>query len=350
VLGVLLGALACSPEKGSPAVVSGASARVTPWRAGADAAYSIIHDDFCDWTTFGLQDYAVPELEERGLRAGFGAIAARCAERNFWPVFDRVVGSGQEIINHSMTHARLTDVGTDLAMEIDGAAQLIADNVPGVRIEFFIFPFDAFDDRSIEHLRASGYLGARAGVRGWNGSEVEDPLRLAFDAYGPAYSLYEPDVTAGRVTDILGQYVEDALERGAWAIRELHGVEDNSWEPVPLEEYRAHLDQVAAHVATGRLWMDVPGTITRYVQSRRLCGTPEATGTRLTWRGRAAECAKFKAPLTVELQSERGLVGLRARQGERELETRSVNAQRVLVLDVDPDLDVALEWGADAQP
>lgn len=316
---------------------------MTPWRAGAEAAYTIVHDDFCDYTTYGLQDYAVAELSQRGLRAGFGAITSLCVERNFWSVFEETIAAGHEIVNHSMTHGHLTEPDSDLETEIHLAGQLIEDNVPGARVEYFVFPFDEFDDRTLGYLREHGYVGARAGTRGVSPADLEDPFRARFDTYGPDYSIYKPEVDAGTVTDVLGHYVEAALAEGGWALRELHGVEDASWEPVPLADYRAHLDQVAEHVRAGRLWMDGPSTITRYIRSRRHCGKPELVGSKLSFATPDGECARSGGRLTVELRSKEPLGGLSARQGGAALETRPFDAHTALILDVDPTREVEID-------
>ena len=41
-------------------------------------------------------------------------------------------------------------------------------------------------------------------------------------------------------------YVDDAIAKGGWAIRELHGIEDTTWEDIPTADYLAHLDYVKA--------------------------------------------------------------------------------------------------------
>jgi len=71
--------------------------------------------------------------------------------------------------------------------------------------------------------------------------------------------------------DILRAYVDDAVSKGGWALRTFHGVEDTSWEMVPLTRYQGHLDYVKALVDEGKLWVAGASDIIRYGMSRRSC-------------------------------------------------------------------------------
>src|SRR5688572_10454895 len=77
---------------------------VAPFRGAATGAYTIMHDDLCDYNIDSLFDVAEPELNERGLRAAFGVIVQRCQERGIWNRVNGLVERGHEIMNHSWTH------------------------------------------------------------------------------------------------------------------------------------------------------------------------------------------------------------------------------------------------------
>src|SRR6478752_2859743 len=62
------------------------NAQVTDFRGDAKGAYTLIHDDVCDYGTDGIRDHAIGELSKRGLRAGFGAITGQCDARSYWSV------------------------------------------------------------------------------------------------------------------------------------------------------------------------------------------------------------------------------------------------------------------------
>ena len=52
---------------------------VEPWRDGARAAYSLVHEDLCDSST-GTLRIGVPAMRTRGLRAGLAATVTLCSE------------------------------------------------------------------------------------------------------------------------------------------------------------------------------------------------------------------------------------------------------------------------------
>jgi beta-glucosidase len=136
---------------------------VTPWRGGATAAYSLIHDDVCHPSTLGIFSVAEPELTQRALHAGFGVIAGLCgtAGAGSWNQVGTLVQHGHDVFSHSWDHACLTaDSGiasacdvvaprsTDFAKQIGQAHALLQANVP-TKDEFFIFPYDACDPAAL---------------------------------------------------------------------------------------------------------------------------------------------------------------------------------------------------------
>lgn len=226
------------------------------WRNGARAAYSIIHDDIGNPDADGFFEHALPELGARGLCVGAGVIVSEVERRSLWPLLRAAVDSGHEILNHSLTHQNLVEV-PEYEAEIDRARALLWARLGTRRVsEVFIFPYDAWDDAALEHLRQRGYVGARAGDRGVTSAVFPDPLRVCFDTYGERWSVYGGDV--------LRAYLDAAVAQGGWAVRELHGVQDASWESVPRDCYTRHLDDVVALATAGELWMAPPAEVIRY--------------------------------------------------------------------------------------
>src|SRR5688572_20089085 len=124
---------------------------VATWRGNATAAYSIIHDDVCAERVQRIFTHAVPELERRGLRAGFGAIAGECQARHLWREVKGLAVRGHDVFSHSLDHPCMTaDPGlaagcdpaaprsTDFVQQIDRAAALF--QAQGIASDFFIFP------------------------------------------------------------------------------------------------------------------------------------------------------------------------------------------------------------------
>jgi hypothetical protein len=134
-------------------------------------------------------------------------------------------------------------------------------------------------------LAEVGYTGARAGTKGVNPPNFPDPLRGDFDVYNDENSIYYP-----AFSDVLKAYVDDAISKGGWAIREFHGVQDASWETVPTTDYEAHLDYIKEKSHAAELWVDTPSTVGHYRFARQYCGTPTVDGALLGFPAPSAQC------------------------------------------------------------
>jgi peptidoglycan/xylan/chitin deacetylase (PgdA/CDA1 family) len=323
----LAAVLACAsgPDAGDPKAAAAVivSARLTPWRDDARAAYSLIHDDLCAGAE-GILAHAVPELRARGLRAGLATVAGSCEWGGISARLPELAAEGFEIVNHSYSHPHLTP---EVAPREITEARRLLESAARAPVTFFAFPFDDYNDATVALVGAAGHLGARAGGGGVNGADFPDPLRAKFEAYGP-YSSY------GSGPESLDRYVDAALAAGGWALRECHGVADTSWEPVPLEGYRAHLDRVRSQVEAHQLWMAPPSAVVRYRLARQRCGAPRLDGNRLTFTASAA-CSELQTELTVAFTLAAEVASVVVRAGDRELPVRRGSSGEWLVT-VDP--------------
>jgi hypothetical protein len=297
---------------------------VATWRGGADAAYSIVHDSLCDRSTEGQFLHADPELSKRGLRGAFGVIGGSCGEglASKWPRVKTLAGHGHEIINHSFSHACLGGpmgcgprrASVDFAMEIDRVAELVKANT-GQTVRYFDFPFDQCGMDALAHLRERGYLGARCGGRGVSPADITDGFQTRYDVWGPSFSMYRErgpcmgQVAAGVPPEILppacrryvlDQYVEDAITAKGWATRTFTGFSTdlNSFQPVAVADYTAHLDFVKAKVDAGRLWVEGPSAVLTYRWAREKCARPTIEGNALRFPDPSPECRRYATPLS----------------------------------------------------
>ena len=317
---------------------------VSVWRGNATAAYSIIHDDACDYPLDSLFTTAEPALTARGLHAAFGAIVERCQERKVWSRLEVMVAHGHEIVCHSWTHPDFIDDKPDLAVQIDQATSVLAANLPDQKLEYFIFPYDRFTQPMIDRLATVGYTGARAGTKGVNPANFPDPLRGDFDVYNGENSIYYPTFP-----DVLKAYVDDAITKGGWAIREFHGVQDASWETVPTADYEAHLDYIKAKVDAGELWVDTPSKVGHYRFARQYCGLPSVMGGALEFASPSAECLANATPLSVIVQTELDTPTMSATQAGKEVPSKRLAEKRFLV-DIDPSQGRAIVRGGSSSP
>ncbi len=304
---------------------------VAVWRGVAKGAYTIVHDDICDWNIDSLFDVAEPELTQRGLKAAFGAIVLRCQERNLWSKLEVLRQHGHEVINHTWDHTDIVAHAdmAPLALELDQATRVLNDNLVGQQTSFFIFPFDSFNDAAVEHLGTLGYLGARAGTKGVNSSDFPDGMRVMFDVWGGENSIYDGQ------GDILQLYVDLAISQGGWSVREFHGIADTSFFAINLPDYRTHLDYVKSKVDSGELWVDAPSAVVRYRFSRQYCGVPSASGYQLAFPTPSCDCARYATPLSVIVTTAVDAPSALASQDGKAMATKKLGPNRFAV-DVDP--------------
>jgi hypothetical protein len=304
---------------------------VAVWRGDSKGAYTIIHDDLCDYNINSLLTIAEPELTKRNLPSAFGAIVMRCQERNLWSRLEEMRANGHEIINHSWDHQDIA-AGMPLPLldlEIDQATQVLDMNLKDQKTSFFIFPYDSFNDTAIQRLSSLGYLGARAGTKGVNAADFPDGMRVMFDVYGGENSIYDGD------GDILKIYVDLAIADGGWSVREFHGIDDTTFWSMATPDYQAHLDYVKSKVDSGELWVDTPSTVVRYRFARQHCGLPTPDGYKVSFAMPSADCTRYATSLTVIVTTATDAPSLLGMQNGKMLETKRIAEKRFSV-EIDP--------------
>ena len=222
------------------------------FKDNAIGVYTIIHDDFGGHWAHGIEDFADTMAYRRGIPFCFALIAGQCDEKD-WENASRMIGHGHQVVNHSMNHkcgveSEWCTAGNwdekDFHQEIDSSSDLIQRHT-GKFSAFFMFPFDLHTDTMISYLKHQGFAGARAGTQ----NDLEDlhstdPFHLNFKAFQPGY-------TQGN----LDSFAMSAMEKRAWAIREVHGVQDESWGMINLRDYAGHLDNLQRWKKNHQLWV-----------------------------------------------------------------------------------------------
>jgi Polysaccharide deacetylase len=306
--------------------------KIAKWRDDAKAAYSFIHDDFCDNSVRGIWQYGIPQLVARGLHAGIGVIAETCAEDGGW---DKLVASeqmGMEVVDHSSTHPQITT--ENMQHEVAEAKSLL-DQHAKHPVTFFIFPYDFFSPETIAKVSSVGHIGARAGNRddndGFdnppiNGAEPDNDLAVEFDVWPRSfskYALYFPQ-------DMLQVHVWNAIEKGGWAMREFHSVipddepvATNGFGPVPLSIYTKHLDFLQKAWETNQVWTGTPTEVIRYRHARKACKA-SVTGSTIKFDSSAGDCKKFATPISVIVKTENDVPRVDGTQGGAQVATRKI--------------------------
>jgi hypothetical protein len=314
--------------------------KIAPWRDDASAAYAIVHDDLCGPELRGIDQIAAPALDARGLTATMGAIVSACDEYQLWGMVRQLEQRGHEIANHSFDHAAIRPPNATVQVV---KAKTVLDAHLLRPVSFFLFPYDVFSPATVQLVQAAGHPFVRAGRRDdndgldnppINGREPVNDLALEFDAWPRSFSKYAlyPE------KDILNVHVWNAIERGGFAVRELHSVtprdrapdSGEGFFPVPLPIYRAHLDFLVGAWKANRLWTSTISTIVRYRHARQACRASLA-GSAVRFDASDAECRDHATPLSVVVGTARDVPGLAASQNGRAVFTRKLGPARFSV-------------------
>jgi hypothetical protein len=234
---------------------------IAPFRHDADGAYTLIHDDFGASYARGIEEYIDTMNYNRKLPICFAAITGEC-DQDDWTKAKEMIGHGHQILNHSMTHKcgqvqSWCTFGSwnekDFPTEIDKSTDLILKNT-GKHPAFFVFPFDLFTDTMLNYLEAKNYLGARAGKQNVSNSAVLS------DPFLTNYAVFRP----GEPVSALNEMADKATKDKSWAVRVMHGIEDESWAHITAEEYATHLDHLKEQVRQNKLWMATLSDVVTY--------------------------------------------------------------------------------------
>ncbi len=199
--------------------------KVLPWN-GHKAATSLTFDDGDP----SHLDTAVPELNQRKMKATFFLIANKVDRKDEWR---KILTMGHEIGNHTLDHKHATELTPQ-----DEEAQVVGAN--NVLQKEFGFPVYSF---------AYPYLEVSPGLRNWVG-------KTDFLARGGGYALITPDSNIdwlnipSRMTmtdtpfSTYQQWIDEDFQKGAWLVWMIHGLEGTPWgyQPIAKKVFEMILD------------------------------------------------------------------------------------------------------------
>jgi peptidoglycan/xylan/chitin deacetylase (PgdA/CDA1 family) len=137
----------------------------------------------------GVLARALPLLAAHGFSATVFVVSGRLGGVNDWDgetPGDALLSAGGvralhaagiEIGSHGVTHRALPGLSdADLLAEVAGSKAAL-EAVIGAPVVSFCYPYGAFDDRSVEAVRAAGYRAATV-IRGGIPPDLSDPFRI----------------------------------------------------------------------------------------------------------------------------------------------------------------------------
>lgn len=148
--------------------------------------------------------WALPALQERGMRATIFVVTGRLGGTNSWDAasgerrerllsaeeIQEVARTGVEIGSHGRSHRNLTTLNeVEILEEVEGSRKEL-ETLLGVPIRTFCHPYGHLDERVREAVRAAGYTAAVA-IHGKPGAHWRDPYAIPRMIVRPQESPFE---------------------------------------------------------------------------------------------------------------------------------------------------------------
>lgn len=231
------------------------SVRIAKYKDNKEAAASYTFDDGTA-SSFNIASI----FEKFDFRASFNIVPGFVeAHPLSWALWRGLVEKGHDIGNHSMDHIKLTDMALsddELDTQINGAQRLIEEKI-GVRPLVFVFPFDAYNDRSARVAYTNHFVTRAPG-------------------FSSDHSYQIVGFVSSLSIDKANANLRDSVNVGGWFVAAGHGIDGNGFSPVTSQFLQDHLE--FARSLSSKLWVDTFLNVARY----RLCRdqvTPQVTVT-----------------------------------------------------------------------
>jgi len=253
------------------------------WRGGKAAALSLTFDG---WTP-GHAAIAAGALEARALLATFFVTLDNFGvspELDHWFELQRLSRLGHEVANKTKSFADLCESGpARLHHEIIGAQQELEDNLFGVPVRSFAYPYGKFDENVIEVVKKTHSAARRF--------DDYDPL-YAYDddfdrAPGGYYAIRTLPMNEPQVSSDFARHLATTIERGGFLPCAFQGVyndehpRDRAWPGALSEaEFTGFADEIARHAAD--FWIAPFGEAVAYHRTAR------AASLKINWQSDGA--------------------------------------------------------------
>lgn len=219
---------------------------------GNRAALSLTFDDALPCQL----EYAVPALNKYDLQGTFFAISD-CPE---YPLdvhgWRKAVKHGHEIGSHSVSHKKAATLTFSDALYEARESKRALENHFGNTVTSFCYPYTDAPSPLQQAVYGAGYLQARGG----RGARVEKFI-MPHDDFNffnmPCFHVSNACFETGDI----GNWIAEALQRGAWLTLMFHAVGDgHGWDNVKADVFAEFTEHLARHKEAG-LWVAPFGTV-----------------------------------------------------------------------------------------
>ncbi len=271
-------------------VASTGQVTVTTWADNKNSAFSFTFDD----GYMSQYIYAAPVLQQFGFHATYFLIANSITDGapaiyryGYWSQFQQLLAQGNEIGDHTMTHADLTtlpvgDTTTPktITYELFNSKQLIEQKIPGAKVISLAYPMGAYNS-TVTSIASQNYESART-VGGYVQS-----LSISGENW---YSLIAGDLRFDQPRDVLEDDQDEfdsytnilqnqTIANGQWSIFLAHefapfdsltnGRSLNYYYPVSVEWLTSLCQWLKQKSDSNFVWVDTYGNVTKYIKERQ---------------------------------------------------------------------------------
>lgn len=156
-----------------------------------------VHVTFDDGFT-GVLEYAAPVLAARAIPATLFAVSDRLGRSNDWMTergfperrlltvaqLRELEPAGFVIGSHTMTHARLTEIGGDRVADEIASSKMALEDALGSQVCYFAYPYGLLNEAVRGAVVEAGYRAACATVSGFNRCGQDPYLMRRIDVFG----------------------------------------------------------------------------------------------------------------------------------------------------------------------
>jgi len=263
VLTMLFPFPASALNKGSDkASSSGLDYQIGRWRGFKKAAFTISFDD-----NYRFQvTYAAPLLDQHNYKATYFIVTNRVGKGYApgWDTLNMLASEGYEIASHSKNHADFVTLSQhpewadSMIHEFRDSRDTINARVPSQQCETFAWPNGSVDSADID-VGKNYYMACRGTENECNGP---DPINF--------YNIYSQHIYHDTPLEEVNGFIDTILSRKGWLVERWHGFrvmhDTNGYEPVPIQEFAAHLDHVAQNEKN--LWITTLDSVIKYIRER----------------------------------------------------------------------------------
>lgn len=193
------------------------TASIANWLDGRKASVALTFDDWLP----GQYEIALPILTEAQLPASYYVTLSNLHIRpNFdhWGLLQRLIDTGNEVGNHTMTHKDLSAISREERMyEIYHAKLVLDSRLNNATVDTIAYPFGLYNQDVIDDVR-HGHIGGRTfnankrllelGVDRYVEDFVHDSIKTENDFYRVNELSLNNDIQVGDVVEIIQRVTE----------------------------------------------------------------------------------------------------------------------------------------------